>query len=139
VFFLVVIFTLGIRFGLPAIERRNQMGQREMIDAISDVYNRSRSTSVALDVAYQNADYRIRRGLKLPAHLSLEERDRLLPPELARLLDYVSQMRKPLVKIDEKGRQKVTHRLNPQEALDLIQKLERELDAFVPRTRNRIS
>lgn len=139
VLFLVVIFTLGIRFGLPAVERRKQAGQREMIDAIADVYVRAKSTAVALDIAYQEADYRIRRGLKLPAHVSIQERDRLIPESLAALLARIDQMRKPQVEVDAKGRQKVYYSLNPNEALSLIQKLDAQLQEFVPKTKNRLS
>lgn len=139
VLFLVIIFTLGIRFGLPAIERRKQAGQREMIDAISDVYLRAKSTAVALDVAYQEADYRIRRGLKLPAHVSIQERDRLIPESLAALLTRIDQMRKPHIQVDAKGRQRVHYHLSPDEALGLIRKLDAQLHEFVPKTKNRLS
>jgi hypothetical protein len=139
VLFVVVIFTLGIRFGLPLIERRAEYGQREMIDAISDVYVRARSSAVALDVAYQNADFRIRRALKLPAHLSIAERDRFIPDKLASLLKEIDLSRKPIINIDKKGRQKVSYRHDDVGALNLVRRLETELDAFVPKTRNRIS
>ena len=137
--FLVVVLTLGIRFGLPEMAWRKQTGQREMVDAISFVYQRAKASSVALDVAYQEADRRIRRGLKLPAHLSNSERDAKIPESLSKLLSTVDHLRKPLVQVDAKGRQTVTHRCTPQEALDNIRKLEAELDQFVPKTRNRIS
>lgn len=139
VLFLVVVFTLGIRFGLPAVERRTQTGQREMIDAISDVYLRAKSTAVALSVAYDEADRRIRRNLKMPAHLSSQERDRHLPESLATTLAHVDKMRSPVIQTDSKGRQKVIYRLDPSDALELIRKLEEELDAFIPRSTNRIS
>lgn len=139
VLFVVVLFTLGIRFGLPAAERRTQMGQREMIDAISDVYLRAKSTAVALDVAYEEADRRIRRSLKLPAHMTVQDRDRLLPESLVKYMQHVDAMRKPVIIIDNKGKQRVTYRLDPNEALQLINKLEEALNEFVPRASNRIS
>lgn len=139
VLFVVVVFTLGIRFGLPAVERRAQRGQREMIDAISDVYLRAKSTAVALDVAYEEADRRIRRSLKLPAHLSVQDRDRLLPPELVSVMEEVDLGRKPIIEVDSNGKQKVTYRMNPKEALALNAKLEAALDEFIPRTGNRLS
>ncbi len=139
VLFVVIVFTLGIRFGLPAMERRTQRGQREMIDAISDVYLRAKSTAVALDVAYEEADRRIRRSLKLPAHLSAQDRDRLLPSELVSVMSEVDLGRKPIIEVNDKGRQKVTYRMNPKEALALNTKLETALDEFIPRAGNRLS
>jgi hypothetical protein len=139
VLFLVVIVTLGVRFGLPSQERRKQVGQREMVDAISDVYRRARSTSTAMDAVYNLADHRIRRGLKLPAHLTNVERDKFLPPSLVRLLQDVDLAKKPLIEVDSKGRQRISHRLSGSEALALAQNLEQELDAFVPKVPNRIS
>lgn len=139
VLFVVVLFTLGIRFGLPAVERRTQTGQREMIDAISDVYLRAKSTAVALSVAYDEADRRIRRSLKMPAHLSSQERDRHLPESLASTLGHVDKMRNPVIQTDSKGKQKVIYRLDPKEALELIQRLEKELDEFIPRSTNGLS
>lgn len=110
-----------------------------MIDAISDVYLRAKSTAVALTVAYEEADRRIRRSLKMPAHLISQERDRNLPESLAVTLGHVDTMRNPVIQTDSKGKQKVIYRLDPKEALELIRKLEEELDAFIPRSTNRLS
>ena len=139
VLFLVVIVTLGVRFGLPEISRRKQRGEREMVDAVSDVYRRARSTAVALDVAYRNADQRIRRALKIPTNVGAQDRDRLLPDVLVRLLQQVDAMRQPVVEVTSAGRQKVTYRLDPSQALALITKLEAALDASFPKRGNRIS
>lgn len=139
ILFIVIVFTLGFRFGLPAVERRTQKGQREMIDAISDVYLRAKSTGVALDTAYEQADRQIRRNLKLPAHLSSQERDRHLPETIAKLLGQVNMMRQPIVRVDEKGRQHLSYHLTPAQALELIRQLETELNQFFPKSLNRIS
>jgi hypothetical protein len=137
--FVVIVVTLGIRFGLPDMERRKQRGQREMVDAVADVYNRAKSTAVSLDVAYRSADQRIRRALKLPQHTTAPDRDRLLPPSLVMLLKEVEVMKQPIVEIDSKGVQRVSYRLQPTEALKLMQKLEAELDSVFPKGGNRIS
>jgi hypothetical protein len=121
------------------MERRKQRGQREMVDAVADVYSRAKSTAVSLDVAYRSADQRIRRALKLPQHTTAPDRDRLLPPTLVMLLKEVEVMKQPIVEIDSKGVQRVSYRLQPTEALKLMQKLEAELDSVFPKSGNRIS
>lgn len=138
-FFVVVVVTLGIRFGLAEPARRRQSGQREMIDAISHIYERAKSSAIAVGVAHDDADRRIRRALKLPAHLSAQDRDRHIPPTLSKLLADADLARKPIVEVNEKGRQKVTYRLDANEALDLVRKLESELEQFIPQSKNRIS
>jgi hypothetical protein len=138
-FFVVVVVTLGIRFGLPDPARRRQAGQREMIDAISHVYERAKSSAVAVGVAHDAADRRIRRALKLPAHLGAQDRDRNIPASLAKLLSDADLARKPIIEVNSKGRQKITYRLNSTDALDLIRRLESELDQFIPQAKNRIS
>jgi hypothetical protein len=137
--FLVVVLTLGTRFGLPEIEKRKQAGQREMIDAIADVYRRAKSTAVALDSAYVEADLRIRRGLKIPANATESQRNELLPPELLRTMNEVGTLRKPHIEVDTKGRQRVTYLANPDEAIKLIRRLEQQLENFVPKAKNQIS
>ena len=137
--FLVIVLTLGIRFGLPELEKRKQAGQREMLDAIADVYRRARSTAVALDSAYVEADLRIRRGLKIPANATESQRNDLLPPELLRTMNEVDTLRKPHVEVDAKGRQRVTYLANPDEAIKLIRRLEQQLETFVPKAKNQIS
>ncbi|MCC7229922.1 MAG: hypothetical protein IT203_05975 [Fimbriimonadaceae bacterium] len=137
--FLVIVFTLGVRFGLPEQERRRQQGQRELLEAVSDVYRRANSVAVALDTAYEMADRRIRRGMKLPAQVSLEDRDRLLPEPLVTCLRQVDQARIPIVRVDSKGRAHISYSVNQAEAQRMIQKLEDQLNDVVPKTENRIS
>ena len=135
----VIVLTLGIRFGLPEVERRKQRGQRELIDAVADVYLRAKATSAALDSAYEDADRRIRRALKLPTHATFQQRDERLPESLAQNMQHLDQLRKPLVLTDSKGRQRVVNRLQPTEALEFLRKLEDELASFIPGSKNRIS
>ena len=137
--FLVIVFTLGVRFGLPEPERRRQQGQREMLDAVADVYRRANSVAVALDTAYEMADRRIRRGMKLPAQVSNADRDRLLPGPLVACLHKVDQARIPIVRVDSKGRTHVSYSVNSVEAQRMILQLEERLNEVVPKTKNRIS
>lgn len=139
VLFGVIVLTLGVRFGLPVTERRTQQGQRELIDAIADVYRRSRSSAIALDAAYVAANQRIRRAYKLPAGIGDRERDHYLPDDLAKLLYSVDRARTPVVEVLKNGRQKVTYPLNSREARELLAKLETKLDECLPVVQNRLS
>lgn len=81
--FLVVVLTLGKRFGLPDETRPPQSGQRELVDAIADVFRRGRHSRVACQVAHDRADQAVRKALKLPESATQVERDAALPPALA--------------------------------------------------------
>lgn len=81
--FVVVVFTLGKRFGLPEEARPTQTGQRELVDAIADTYRRARSTRAACRAAYDRADTDVRKALKLSSDAPASERDYRVPPELA--------------------------------------------------------
>jgi len=139
VFFLVIVFTLGIRFGLPGVTLRGQRGQREMIDAISYIYRRARSPEVALDAAYASADARIRRAFKLPSGLSPAERDASIPSELALMLRFLHEARQPRVVTNNKGVQRLVYDITPEKARELIVRVESQLAEHLPSSRNRIS
>ena len=79
----VVIYTLGKPFGYPDEERPMQRGGRELIDAVSNIYRRSRMTQLALHAMYDEADRQVRRKLKLPVDAPVSERNRLIPTDLA--------------------------------------------------------
>lgn len=81
--FLIVVLTLGKRFGLPDETRSSQVGQRELVDAIADVFRRGRQTRVACQVAHDRADLAVRTALRLPESASQADRDAALPPDLA--------------------------------------------------------
>lgn len=117
-FFVVVVVTLGIRFGLPEEARRRQRGMRELVDAVSDTYLRAEATDAALRAARTTADARLRTVLKLPRDASDGERDRLLPESLGHALRDV----------ETASRQKSA---GPDEALRLVRRLEAELESFL--------
>lgn len=81
--FVVVVFTLGKRFGLPEEARPTQTGQRELVDAIADTYRRARSTRAACRASYDRADTDVRKALKLSSDAPASERDYRVPVELA--------------------------------------------------------
>jgi hypothetical protein len=81
--FVVVVFTLGKRFGLPEEVRAIQTGQRELIDAVADTYRRARSTKVACRATYDRSDAEVRKAIKLSSEAPTSERDERIPAELA--------------------------------------------------------
>lgn len=119
---LVVAVTLSFRFGLPEELRPKQRGSRELLDAIADTYERSRSNVPSVEAALEAADLRLRTAVKLPKDASMEERIRLLPP--------------PLVDAMAEARAATTlTRVPTQEALRIVKKLEAELEAFIAQAR----
>lgn len=117
VLFLVVVWTLGQRFGLPEAARTRQRGARELVDAIGQIYARSRATGLALEAAAANADARLRRHLKLPRDATREARNRAIPEPLAAALDAVERA--------------ADLRPSARQALPLVRTLDRELDALL--------
>ncbi len=87
--FVVIVFTLGKRFGLPEEVRPTQTGQRELVDAIADTYRRARSTRAACRAAYERADAEVRKSLKLSADAPASDRDLRIPIELATAFRHV--------------------------------------------------
>lgn len=119
---LVIGWTLGRRFGLPDSTAVPQRGAAELVDGISQIYDRARATPIALEAAWKSADLRIQRELKLPRGTPREIRDRRIPASLAQALAEVEVAR--------------TMHPIPSVALQLARNLDRELaDAFGPATR----
>jgi hypothetical protein len=74
--FIVVAFTLGIRFGAPYVPRFAQRASRDMIDAMAEVLRGGGHRRAALKVLVAESDQRIRRLFKAPPETPM---DRLLP------------------------------------------------------------
>ncbi|HTQ10920.1 MAG TPA: hypothetical protein VMI31_12665, partial [Fimbriimonadaceae bacterium] len=81
--FIVIVYSLGKRFGLPDETRPAQTGQRELVEAIADAYRRAGATRIACRSAYDRADLQVRRALKISRDAPASERDARLPSELA--------------------------------------------------------
>lgn len=126
--FVVIVYTLGKRFGLPEMERRKQRGQRELLDAVADTYTRAKMGGIALDATYKETDAELRRALKLPSEAKTRDRNDRLPPDLVRALTNVE------MNLDAD--------LKPDAALDLCIAMERSAKEFlgerkIPRGRPR--
>ena len=114
----VIIYTLNLRFGLPERYRPKQRGARELLDAITDTYTRAKASGPALEAASARTDSLLRSVLKLPRDAGSGELYRLLPEPL---IDAI-------VKV--KAASEMT-KVRPQDALELIQKLEAHTQEFL--------
>lgn len=83
----VVVFTLGKRFGLPEIERKKERGVRELVDAVASTMERGRQFPLALDLIARDVDLRVRRLVTLDNKASKQDRNRLIPPDLTAALN----------------------------------------------------
>ncbi|MFI5386227.1 MAG: DUF4350 domain-containing protein [Fimbriimonadales bacterium] len=117
--FVVVVFTLGKRFGLPQEVRPIQTGQRELVDAIADTYRRARSTRVACRAAYDGVDREVRKAVKLSSDAPASERDSRIPEPLA------SEFRRVF--------EGTIDLLSPQEAFARCRALRRQMSSFLKR------
>jgi len=115
--FVVIVFTLGKRFGLPEEVRVVQTGQRELVNAVADAYRRARSTRVACRAAYDRADFEVRRAVKLAGDAPASERDLRIPPELG------AEFRRTF--------EGTIDTLTPQEAFARCQSLRRHVRSFL--------
>ena len=114
----VIVVSLNLRFGLPEEPRPAQRGSRELLDAVSDTYERAGSNVPSIEAALEAADLRLRNAVKLPKDASMEERIRLLPPSLVEAI--------------AEARAATTYTKVPTtEALRIVKKLEAELEAFI--------
>ncbi|HRK23111.1 MAG TPA: hypothetical protein PLX06_14935, partial [Fimbriimonadaceae bacterium] len=84
--FLVIAYTLGRRFGIPEVDRVQQRGGRELVDATADVMLRANMGRVALKRIVQAADRDIRKQFGIAADLPPKRRNELIDPELAACL-----------------------------------------------------
>ncbi|MBX7134575.1 MAG: hypothetical protein K1X67_18050 [Fimbriimonadaceae bacterium] len=83
----VVVFTLGKRFGLPEVERKRERGVRELVDAVAQTMERGRQFPLALDLMARDIDLRVRRLISIDNQAPRQDRNRLLSPELAAALN----------------------------------------------------
>jgi len=113
----VIVFTWNQRFGLPIRRRKVQAGGRELVDALTDTMVRAKATSMSLDSAYNRADARIRKVVKLPRDASEGERDRTLPENILQRLKEVKVA-------------STMDKVRPREALTLVVKLEAAVNEF---------
>jgi hypothetical protein len=91
ILFVVLIYTLSRRFGLPETERRSVRSSRELFDAISDVFRRTGNTGLALDNLLVECDQRIRRVLNAPNSAKRSDILQMAPVALREQYLHVSE------------------------------------------------
>lgn len=119
----VVVYTLGKRFGIPDESRTRQAGARELLDGLTDTYQRGRHTRAAMGAALDRADQELRRALRLPRDATQSDRDELLAPSLVSALVML------------KAGYESDKRIQGSQALELIAKVRTETDDFLTKTR----
>jgi len=117
----VIVYTLGKRFGLADETPRAQPGARNLLDGIADTYDRGRAAKAGLQAVLQDADRAARRQMKLASDAPLRKRNEMLPAALAQALTAAEHalMQDP----------------SPSEALALARNLDTELDLFLQHRR----
>ncbi|HXH61005.1 MAG TPA: hypothetical protein VNI20_06565 [Fimbriimonadaceae bacterium] len=90
--FVVIVYTLGRRFGLPEKDKRSVQGTRELFDAVADVLRRSHNTGLALDNLLHECDFRIRRALHQPSTVSRANMLQLVPAPLREQYLNISEL-----------------------------------------------
>lgn len=78
----VIVFTLGRRFGYAEVDPVRQRGARELLDAIADTYLRGRHAQVALRIILARVESDLRAALRLGRDFEISARDERLSPEL---------------------------------------------------------
>lgn len=89
--FVVIVYSLGKRFGLPDEPRPVQTGQRELVNAVADTYRRANAAQIAARAIYDHADRKLRKALKLSSEMTPHDRDASLPPSLSQGLRKLNE------------------------------------------------
>ncbi len=83
---IIVIFTLGRRFGVGLVTHSQEHSSKELVDALANVYQRSGSGAVALKVAIERVETLLRRRLKLTREITGRDLAVRLPDPLSTTL-----------------------------------------------------
>ena len=90
--FVVLLFTLGRRFGLAERDRAVHRGSRELFDAVADIFRRTSNTGLALDNVLGECDQRMRAVLRGPRSLKRNELLQRVPHDLREQYLNVSEL-----------------------------------------------
>ncbi len=88
----VVVYSMGRRFGVPTREMSSQRGARELMGAVGDILRRARRHNYALMIIRNDAIHRLRNAYRMPAHTV--EGDVLMraPDELRHVLEQIRRV-----------------------------------------------
>lgn len=90
--FLVVIWTMGRRFGVPETDDTPQRGVRELVDAVADVFRRSKQARFALSTVRAEVLERIRLALRAPVGSKEADLVAKTPPELREAMAHTRRL-----------------------------------------------
>ncbi|AIE88126.1 DUF4350 domain-containing protein [Fimbriimonas ginsengisoli] len=121
----VVVYTLGKRFGIPEETRPPQRGARDLLEALTYTYHRGKQTKAAMAAALERTNNEISSALRLPRDAVRADRDRHLPESLAVALTRLQ------------AASEMEARTPPERALELIVKARKETDLFLGARRGR--
>lgn len=116
---IVIVYSLGKRFGLADETRPMQRSSRDLLDGIADTYGRGRASKAGLQAVLNDADRAVRRHLKLPADAPVRKRNELLPAAAVQAMTACEHA--------------LMQELSPDQALALCRQLETELEVFLKR------
>ena len=119
---LVIVYTLGKRFGLPRLSVLVPRGSVGLVRALDGPDQRSKFSGHALSAVTKDADWRLRRALKLPREASIHERNANIPKDLAKALAEAEVA--------------VEKRMRPKDAYRLARRIDDLLNAFLSRRGN---
>jgi hypothetical protein len=66
---IIIVYTLGKPFGLPASERRKERGARELLDAMADTLRRGKMTKLALRAVSVDSNRLLRKWFRTPREM----------------------------------------------------------------------
>lgn len=89
---LVIGYTIGKRFGLPKNDAFVQRGQRDLVDAVASLYQRSRADETAIGSVLRNADRDIRKSLKLSFDAPVTQRNDQIPDALRLAIEHAERV-----------------------------------------------
>ena len=112
----LVMYSVGRRFGLPRPSRPRTPSLGEYVDALSGLYASARAVQPALEIVLEDVRRRLCRRLGLPAGTTLLQLLEALPPD--------SELRRTLTAMHQAQQQPT---LSESEALHLLQSLENAL------------
>ena len=121
VLILVVVYTLGRPFGLPAGVRPRQAGQRDLVDATASFFRRANATDIALDAVLADARHKILTELKLSRATEWGVWSLRIPESLRHIYREVELASK--------------ERIRPADAIKIAAELDREVTAFIGKDR----
>lgn len=116
--FLILIWRNNKRFGLPEQELKEQVGQRQFVDAVATFWRRGKRTEMAMQALKNEAIRELCEGLKLPMDTDKETLYSNLTPELIELLNQAE-----ILSTDRKSKQR--------DCLDIARKLDKAIKDFL--------